>query len=390
MVLRLRDVLLRLAFAIGGILMALVVMEVVLSQPGQHALAREMEPDPTIGARHVPGGQFDYKTSDFSVHHSFNSLGFRDREHAVAKVPGTFRIIVLGDSFMDGLQVADEETFARRLESRLQGRGIPAEVVNLGMQGFGTRHELFALESYGLKFQPDLAVLSFFMNDLPDNVVDPNATNSRFTSYFVRTPSGELKRVEHAPLPQQNPLVGAFRKMFPSVYSWMAALFRSGGDSGGASPYPSPYDNFRVDLPVKAAEAWNLTLDILRLVRDRAAESGAKMLVFRVPDREELYPEIWQKTQERYPALKNLSLDFGVSNRTLQNFSRANGIPYLDLEPGLRDVTNRTGRALYFTSPNEGHWNSLGHDAAAALVADRLVEEGLVPAGKPLKSPTGG
>lgn len=380
---RSREILLRLALFLGGLLMALALMEITLRQ-GPYSKSVLLEPDPYIGQRHVPGGEYDYRGEDFSVRLRFNSLGFHDREHDVAKPPGTFRIVVLGDSFMDGMQVTTEETFAYRLEQELRRRGISAEAVNLGIWGFGTYQELFTLETYGLRFQPDLVVLAFFPNDLTDNFVDPNGTRSNPISYFYRTPSGELRKAEHVPLAAQNPLVGAFRKVFPSVYSWASTVLMSRGSPGEASSYVAFFDNYREDLP-RAAEAWNLTLDLLRLVRDRAAGSGAKMFMFLIPNREAVHPEIWQKTQELYPALKNRSLDFGAPNRVLQNFSRANGISYLDLEPGFLDYANRTGSALYFNTSSasgvEFHWNALGHSVAAGFVADRLIREGLVPAG---------
>src|SRR6266545_2390723 len=40
-----------------------------------------------------------------------NSDGLRDREHSKVKPPNTFRITVLGDSFVEALQVPFEQSF---------------------------------------------------------------------------------------------------------------------------------------------------------------------------------------------------------------------------------------------------------------------------------------
>jgi lysophospholipase L1-like esterase len=71
------------------------------------------------------------------------------------------RILLLGDSITFGWGVAEEQTFARRLEQRLG-----AEVINLGVGGYNTAMEKAALEKYGLGYSPDAIVLVYVFNDL--------------------------------------------------------------------------------------------------------------------------------------------------------------------------------------------------------------------------------
>ena len=69
---------------------------------------------------------------------SFNSAGMRDREHAVGKEAGVFRILVLGDSFMEAFQVPFEASLPSLLEQALgQRTGKRVEVVNAGVSGWG-------------------------------------------------------------------------------------------------------------------------------------------------------------------------------------------------------------------------------------------------------------
>src|SRR6266404_8150853 len=49
-----------------------------------------------------------------------NSDGLRDREHSKTKVPNTFRIAVLGDSFVEALQVPFKESFCQIVEQQLR------------------------------------------------------------------------------------------------------------------------------------------------------------------------------------------------------------------------------------------------------------------------------
>jgi hypothetical protein len=96
---------------------------------------------------------------------SVNRWGQRGREHDPARTGGRRRVLVLGDSVAFGYGVADEETFAARLE----GRGL--EVVNMAVPGYGTDQALLRLEREGGRWRPDVVLLNFCVeNDPVDNV----------------------------------------------------------------------------------------------------------------------------------------------------------------------------------------------------------------------------
>lgn len=80
-------------------------------------------------------------------------------------------IVLLGDSYVEGAFVSDEETVARQLEKRLA-----RPVANLGVAGYGTMHELIVLQRDAVKYRPRAAVLFFFEgNDLYDDQEFENA-----------------------------------------------------------------------------------------------------------------------------------------------------------------------------------------------------------------------
>jgi hypothetical protein len=96
---------------------------------------------------------------------TINRLGQRGAEHPLARTPGVVRVLMLGDSLAFGYGVADEETFAARLERS----GF--EVLNLAVPGYGTDQELLRLESEGPRWRPDVVVLNYCVeNDPVDNV----------------------------------------------------------------------------------------------------------------------------------------------------------------------------------------------------------------------------
>jgi hypothetical protein len=70
------------------------------------------------------------------------------------------RVLMLGDSITFGSGVRDEETFCALMAQRY-------DVVNLGVEGYGTDQELLKLEREGLAYHPDVVVLNFTVaNDI--------------------------------------------------------------------------------------------------------------------------------------------------------------------------------------------------------------------------------
>jgi len=103
----------------------------------------------------------------YGVDVRFNAAGMRDREHVVAKPPGTRRVLVLGDSVTAGLGVAWEDTFVHRLEDELNaGPGTgPVEVIAAAVPGWNTVAEWKYFAAEGIRFDPDSVVLLYVSND---------------------------------------------------------------------------------------------------------------------------------------------------------------------------------------------------------------------------------
>jgi tetratricopeptide (TPR) repeat protein len=92
-----------------------------------------------------------------------NSHGQRDRERTLEKPDGVRRVLLLGDSVVEGYGLRESETISRQLED-LYGDGA-TEVLNFGVSAYCTRAEVELLEVKGLRFDPDVVVLVFVEND---------------------------------------------------------------------------------------------------------------------------------------------------------------------------------------------------------------------------------
>jgi hypothetical protein len=110
---------------------------------------------------------------------TLNSHGLRDKEIPYDKPPGEKRILLLGDSVTFGWGVSDGEPFADQMEPLLKSTtGRNWEVINAGVNGYNTQQEDACLRLEGVRYQPDIVILTFVENDL-DPVIDPNSTTWR-------------------------------------------------------------------------------------------------------------------------------------------------------------------------------------------------------------------
>lgn len=164
----------KLALSLVSLLVALVGAELLLrvtgAAPEVSVISKgrfQLSANSKIGYEPVPS--IHYEGTDLSFYDyqgSSNSLGYRDTEHAIAKPPGTYRILVLGDSVAAGLRIdRTEDTFPAVLQALLRAQGVNAEVLNFGVSGYNTQQEVETLRDKGLRYQPDLVLLAYVLND---------------------------------------------------------------------------------------------------------------------------------------------------------------------------------------------------------------------------------
>src|SRR5262249_4865122 len=125
-----------------------------------------------------------------------NGAGFHDVEHATEKPDDVYRILVLGDSYIEALQVSIEEGFTQRLERELGSRvgGKRIEVINLGVSGSGPPQYYRILEQKGLAYTPDLVIMAVLPdNDFRDSL--PALSGAVFKSYYSIRSDGTLEYI---------------------------------------------------------------------------------------------------------------------------------------------------------------------------------------------------
>ncbi len=167
-----------------------------------------------------------------------NNLGFHDRERDTTN--SNYRILFLGDSFLEGRQVPTEKVFTMRLEKKFVEGGQKIETINGGVPGTGTPYQYVLWKDFfapNIKF--DRLVLCFNLgNDLRDNNVELATTDTRL---FVDSEGRILESGEHPGLGKQT--VNHVRDysvmantLYEAAYRVKQSLAEGAGESGGAGP----------------------------------------------------------------------------------------------------------------------------------------------------------
>src|SRR5262249_8799567 len=130
------------------------------------------EPDPVLGAHLIPGqhGWWTQEELEFRTPVQINREGFRDIDHQHEKPSDVTRVVIVGDSYIEAMQVPLDATVARQLEAALNTGARKYEVISMGVSGFGTAGELLLYERFGRAYKPDIVILNFYPgNDIRNN-----------------------------------------------------------------------------------------------------------------------------------------------------------------------------------------------------------------------------
>ncbi len=109
-----------------------------------------------------------------------NQWGMRDKEYELVAAPNTYRIALVGPSFVMGSGAADDEVFEWVLEDRLNeqysGKKFDQyEILNFAVAGHSAMQELYVFEETALSFKPD--ALFYFAHQLEETIIVRNFAN---------------------------------------------------------------------------------------------------------------------------------------------------------------------------------------------------------------------
>src|SRR5262249_20868380 len=129
-----------------------------------------MEYDPHMGWKHRPLARATYHRREYTTEVATNSHGLREVERAYV-APGRFRVLALGDSFVEGYTVPYEQTVTHVLETALTRPACPVDVLNAGTAAWSTDQEYLFYRDEGVRYRPQVVLLFFYYNDILSNTI---------------------------------------------------------------------------------------------------------------------------------------------------------------------------------------------------------------------------
>ena len=376
----------RLLLVLVSAAVALVVAEavapLVLPRRCGRGNAPLWRPTRDAGWSLMPNAEGDVAVCDatggeIARHHVvINAGGQRDRPRRRERTPGVPRVLVLGDSFVEALQVDLSDTFTAQLEDRL---GI--EVLNAGVSGYATDNEVRAFTATGLAYHPDAVLLVFYVgNDVLENgarlyLRDPrglpakpwlrsDGVSGRLAACLaVHRAAARVSAAIPAALWRTSRIV-RFGAVL-GVDEMLAAACAGATGAPRLAGVPELLGVYEPPATPAWAEAWETTEQSLRELARSVQEAGMAFGVALASAAFE-YDAAMRVHERMYPATREVAWQWEYPSKRLGAFLDGEAIRWVSLRPAFERHYRETGRPGAYVW--DGHWDAEGH----AVVADTL------------------
>lgn len=342
-------------------------------------------PDKLVHHSLVPGKVCRKTTTEFSVEYRVNNLGLRGENFSETKPENEYRILFLGDSFIEGIGVDQAETISQKTEDKIKElNGKKIRAINAGVSAYSPILEYLYLKYRGIKLSPDLVVVNLFMNDFNDDrsysqkahygdsgevigvyVELKQHLPSWLTKYLEgRSASYYLfKKYERQLWKTKGKITAWFKHQSPPDYSKSGIEFEPG------NPDRDPFAVTR-DIPEEVFDdLFEPTVGIILQMKRFLDQRNISMILVIIPSGHQVGDSQWVAGRREIHIGEGEFPDKILTR--LAEFSKTNGIYFIDLTWGLKEyLAENPAAKLYHDS--DGHFSPLGHKVSADLLADFL------------------
>jgi hypothetical protein len=375
-----RQAVMRVAALTLGLVVALTLLELAAAARLVHwelffkSMRGEQQyyvPDPDLGFRHTPNVRGSGRPrSDVEVACGLPAsrsdqvtVTYDQRGYRNATALSRVDIVLIGDSYVEGDYVSDDQIVSRLLQARLR-----QPVANLGVAGYGTAQELVVLKLDAMPLEPSVVIWFFFEgNDLyndhefENTLLAPRDVRAAawtgrhgwWRRSLVRNAHAQLRLLLYSLVPSYCPYFGT---MAVGPHRGQKVLF--------AREAAFPWTDFE-------RGRWERAQHTLREAVRVTREHNVKLLLIYVPIKFRVYRDFVKLT----PQSELGKWTLWPLPDVFAQFCRAEGLACLDLT-GLLRSSVQDGDMPYALA--DSHWSPNGHQLIAQHLEEALESLGWV------------
>lgn len=312
---------------------------------------------------HIPGSTYYEKRSSYRVRFEINSRAFRGPEISSPDRGHARRLLVVGDSMVEGQGVAFDDTFAALLDRAWQPRGW--QVINVGVQGASPLYYAANIDRY-LALSPDVVLIVLYENDIAD---DRSRERNYFELPYLIVPSsvsggGAWLDTLHASR-FVDLVETTWHTLRTSPVGTLILENLNGVEALGSSEEQEAYRSVGHYLiaPSRFDAQWRMTQRYLDFVADRLSATHTSVLLANL------------SVLGMDPASR---AEFKIHSRALDEhasrWAAHRGISFISLLPTL-EALFRDRQPERVAIPNDGHLTSESHVVVASVLQAWLTQQ---------------
>jgi lysophospholipase L1-like esterase len=296
---------------------------------------------------------------EFKYYEELNAMGLRAHRDFPARTRSR-RIVLLGDSFVFGLGVSNEEAFPAVTETLLNDRSERSwTIVNAGKSGTGTVAQEQRLRELLDGFEVHGVVLFYFVeNDPYDNMREAEALSGATAGEWA----ARLKNIDHPDA------LNAFRRWCDRHLATYRFLKLRLGTVGTIRAFPfQVFDQCDPARTASFAVMDGIMRDAIARMQADVRRAGSDFLVVIIPAKEQVSEAAFEEYKRSY-GVSSRKYDRRLpQRRVIENVLKPLGVEYRDLSD---DFEGAPADRYYYHY--DAHFNAAGHRFVAEKVADWL------------------
>jgi hypothetical protein len=321
------------------------------------------QPADTLGYVRRPNAAVRINTGERTVSIVSDAQGYR--VGANAEQPAPTKVLLLGDSFMEALQVEHEQTMAHQLEVELTKRlGRPVSVRNAGVTGWNPNHYLLRARQLMERDTFALVLVAIFVG------------NDAVTYRFDRVPPRASEVRKHLRWPKRlsrSELVDALLAPMNDALEVRSHLFILAKNQLSTARMRLGLTHDYLPVEYQRSEAssprWRNTAEIARDLERAGAAHRTPVLFVLVPERFQVYPDDFQRYLRGF-GIDSSSVDVDQPSRLLARAFRAQNLRVVDALAPMRAAAAGAER-LY--GKVDQHLSPAGHRALTDVVWPEII-----------------